>query len=43
LLQKHNTQIEALTEELNNLAATINRYITARGPNGAGDIGDAQS
>ena len=39
LLQKHDTQIEALTEGVNNLVETVNRYITARGSDGAGGGG----
>ncbi len=31
LLQKHDTQIDAVTEGLNNLITTVNRYITTRG------------
>ena len=41
LLQKHDTQIESLTKGLNNLIETVNRYITARGSNGAGGDGGA--
>ncbi len=38
MLGKHDTQIEAITEGLNNLIATVNRYIAARGDgsNGSG-------
>ncbi len=36
LLQKHDTQIDAVTEGLNNLITTVNRYITTRG-NGNGE------
>jgi chromosome segregation ATPase len=35
LLQRHDTQLIALTDSLNNLITTVNRYITTRG-NGEG-------
>ena len=42
LLRKHDGQLDEMTKGLNELIATVNRYITARGSNGAGG-GDAQS
>ena len=39
LLEKHDTQIEALTEGLNDLIAAVNRYVTARGDGGNGSGG----
>jgi ABC-type transporter Mla subunit MlaD len=39
LLQRHDTQIVALTDGLNRLTETVNRYITARGD---GDAGNGQ-
>lgn len=37
LLQRHDTQILALTDGLNNLITTVNRYITARGNGGSSE------
>ncbi|HEX8071071.1 MAG TPA: hypothetical protein VF546_14035 [Pyrinomonadaceae bacterium] len=39
LLQRHDSQIVALTGAVNQLTETVNRYITARGNNGQGDGG----
>lgn len=36
LLQRHDTQIVALTDGLNNLTRIVERYITARGNGGNG-------
>ncbi len=36
LLERHDTQLVALTDGLNRLTQTVDRYITARGNNGSG-------
>ncbi len=36
LLERHDTQLVALTDGLNRLTQTVDRYIAARGNNGSG-------